>query len=144
MLRTILAVVGGYVAMVVVVFGTFTGLFLALGTERVFQPGTFDPSGIWLFSTLGVAIAAAIIGGFVARRLGSSGGVKGLAALVLVLGFVSAWPALTGTDDRPNVRTGEVSNMEAAANARQPVWVALALPFIGVAGVLIGGRASRR
>jgi hypothetical protein len=34
--------------------------------------------------------------------------------------------------------------MEAAANARQPVWVALALPFIGVAGVLIGGRASRR
>jgi hypothetical protein len=49
-----------------------------------------------------------------------------------------AVPMLTAT---PAASRGpEVSNTEAMMNARQPVWAALANPFIGAFGVLLGAR----
>jgi hypothetical protein len=143
MLRTVLAVIGGYLVMAVVVFVTFTCLYLLLGADGAFQPGTFDPSAIWLLATFGVSLAAAMIGGFTALRIGGGGAVKGLLGLVIVLGLLSAIPAMTGTDDRPNVRTGDVANLDAMMQARQPAWVALSLPLIGAIGVMLGGRRSR-
>jgi hypothetical protein len=60
---------------------------------------------------------------------------------VIVLGAVFAYPALAGRpDDRPTARTGEVGMMEAMMNARQPAWIALLNPVIGVVGVWIGAR----
>lgn len=37
-----------------------------------------------------------------------------------------------------------MSNLEAMTNARQPVFVAVANPVIGAAGVLLGARLVRR
>jgi hypothetical protein len=66
-------------------------------------------------------------------------GPRALAALVLLLGLLMAVPVLTGAPATAT-RGPEVGNTEAMMNARQPVWAAIANPFIGAFGVLLGAR----
>ena len=144
MLKAVLAAIVGYIVMVVVVFTTFSGSYLAMGADGAFRPGTYDVSLLWIVVSLVLAIIAAVIGGTVASRIGGPTGVKVLAGLVVVLGLLSALPVLSPeTDPRPKVRTDAVGNMEAMTNARQPAWNALLMPFLGAAGVLAGGRSKR-
>ena len=146
MLKKALAVIAGYVVMLVVIFVSLTGLYLSMGADRAFEPGTYEVSALWLALSLTLSLVAAILGGFVCARIGqSSGAVRSLAIIVVILGVIGAWPALDpAKDPRPSVRTGDVPNMEAMMNARQPPWVALSLPIIGAVGILIGAARVRR
>jgi hypothetical protein len=65
-----------------------------------------------------------------------------LVALVVVLGLVSAVPALYAVEATA-VRTGEISNLQAMMNAKEPKWVSVLLPVIGVIGVVIGGKTKK-
>ena len=144
MLKTVLAAIVGYIVMVIVVFATFSLSYLGMGADRAFQPGTYEVSFLWIAVSLVLAIIAAVIGGTVALRIGGPTAPKVLAGIVVVLGLLSALPALNpGADPRPAVRTEAVGNMEAMSNARQPAWNALLMPFLGAAGVLAGGRSKR-
>ncbi len=133
-------VVLGYLVMFAVVFVTFTGAFFLLGVERTFQPGSYEGTMTWHVVSVVLGLAAAMIGGVVCLVIArSQTGPRVLAALVLLLGLVFAVPVLTGPP-APATRGPEVSNTEAMMNARQPVWAALANPFIGAFGVLLGAR----
>ena len=58
-----------------------------------------------------------------------------------MLGLLSAIPVfMTSNPAEAKIRAGAVGNMEAMMNAKQPTWIALLNPLIGVAGVMIGGR----
>lgn len=141
MLRLVGSVIVGYLSMFVVVFALLTIGYLALGAERAFKPGVYDVTAGWLVLMLIVSLVAALIGGKVCVLVGkSSRAVFALAGLVLILGLLSAIPALAASGDEPKPRAGAVSNSEAMTNAKQPVWVALLMPVLGVAGVLVGGR----
>ena len=143
MLRKIAAVIVGYLAMFIVVFGCLTGAYLGLGAERVFQPGSYEVTGLWLIVWFIVSLAAALVGGAVCARIGkSSRAVLSLAILVLVLGILSALPALKPPAGEIKPRTDGPSNLEAMMSAKQPTWVLFLTPLIGVVGVLIGGRHS--
>ena len=48
MLRLILGVIVGYIAMSLFFIAIFTGAYLALGQERVFQPDSYEVSTLWL------------------------------------------------------------------------------------------------
>jgi hypothetical protein len=143
MTRTVLGVILGYVVMFVIVFVTLTVSYLVLGMERTFQSGSFDVTALWIFVMLVFSFLAAIAGGKVCRIVSGRGlGLILLVALVLVLGLVSAVPALYAVETTA-VRTGEVSNLQAMMNAKEPKWVSVLLPVIGVIGVVIGGRAKK-
>lgn len=145
MLKAVLAVIAGYVAMAAIIFVVFTGLYSAMGPDRAFQPGTYEVSGLWLVASFSVSLVAAILGGVVARRISGPGAARALAALVVVLGLVMAWPVLNpSADTRPTVRSAGTPNLEAMQNARQPAWVSLTIPLVGAVGVLIGGSRGRR
>ena len=146
MLKSVLAVIAGYVVMLVFIFLTFSGVYLAMGADRAFLPGTYEVSMLWLAVCFALSLAAAIAGGWVCGRVaGSAAAPRALAALVLVLGVVMALPTLNpASDPRPTVRASDVPNMEAMTNARQPAWVAFLLPVIGAAGVMIGAGRTRR
>jgi len=146
MLKKVLAVFAGYLTMLVFIFAVFTGLYLAIGPDRAFEPGTYEVSMLWLVLSLTLSLVAAILGGYVCAVVGnSSAAVRSLAILVVALGILSAWPALDpAKDPRPNVRTAEVPTMEALMTLRQPPWVAMSLPFIGAVGILIGAARVRR
>ncbi len=142
MLRTIGGVLGGYVTMVMLVFITFTIAYLAMGAEGAFKPGSYEVTTLWLVVSIALGLIAAAVGGVVCLAIAKNHkAVLALAGLVLALGLLSAIPVMMNpTPTEVKIRDGAVGNMEAMMNAKQPTWIALLNPLIGVAGVMIGGR----
>jgi hypothetical protein len=146
MARAIIAVIVGYIVMFFLVFLTFTCVYLLLGADAAFKPGTYDASNLWLAIAFAVNFVIAIIGGLICAAIAKGGRAHiALAIVVFVLGLLLAIPSIMAQKAKLNmVRTGNVSNMEAMQRAKEPIWVPFLFPFIGAAGVLIGGRLKRR
>jgi hypothetical protein len=145
MLRSIVAVVLGYLVMFVLIFATFSAAYLAMGADKAFQPGSYETSGLWLVTSFALGSVAAVVAGFVCAavaRRGSRAPVA-LIVVVLVIGALSAVPVLLASEGEPKERGGNVSNLEAMQNAKQPGWVALLNPIVGAAGVALGARLKR-
>jgi hypothetical protein len=139
MIRGIVGVVVGYVVMAVLIFLTFSLAYLGMGSNRAFNPGSFDPSLFWIVISFFLSFVAALIGGYTCATIAKSRrAVHVLAGLVFVIGIIVAIPVLTSGDPRRNVRTGDVPNLEAMTKARTPGWVALMNPLIGAVGVIVG------
>lgn len=134
----------GYVVMAALIFATFTGAYLAMGTEAAFRPLTYEPSNLWIVVSFILGFAAAVAGGWVCAAVARDGNAPWiLAFVVLVLGLALALPALRRTPTM-EPRLGNVPNMEAMTKAYTPAWIALLNPVIGAAGVLLGGRIRRQ
>ena len=141
MARAILSVVVGYVVMFAAIFVLFSGLYLALGQERSFEPGSYDPSALWNAVSFTLGILAAVLGGYVCASISrTTTPPKALAGVVLVIGLISAVPVLMAATTPAEQRTGDVGNLDAMMKAKQPAWVAVANPFVGFVGVLLGSR----
>lgn len=142
--RSISSVVIGYAVMFAAIFLTFSGLYFLLGQELSFQPGTYDPSMLWTVVSFVLGMGAAILGGYVCARIARTATApKVLAGVVLVIGLLSAVPVLMAAATPAEARTGKVGNLDAMMKAKQPAWVAVANPFVGLVGVLLGGRLRR-
>ena len=142
--RAILSVVAGYLVMFATIFLSFTGLYLILGQDLSFQPGNYEPSVLWIVASFALGIGAAMLGGYSCARIARAATPpKVLAGLVLVIGVLSAAPALMAETTPAETRSGEVGNLDAMMKAKQPAWVAVANPFVGLAGVLLGSRLRR-
>jgi hypothetical protein len=141
-MRTVLAVIAGYLVIFAVVFLAFSAAYLAMGADSAFQPGSYEVTGLWIAVSLVLSFAAAAAGGYVCAAIGRTmRAAWALAGLVVVLGFLMAIPVMTTpADTQAAVRAAETGNFEAMGNARQPVWLALLNPFIGAAGVMLGAR----
>jgi hypothetical protein len=137
--RLIGSVVIGYLVMAAFVFVTFTILWMILGTDGAYKPGSWEISGTWLVFSIVLTILSAVLGGMACAALAKkASGPQILAAVVVILGLVMAIPVLTQSDETPEPRPVEVSMTEAMQNARQPTWIALLNPVLGAVGVLIG------
>jgi uncharacterized membrane protein len=67
-----------------------------------------------------------------------------LAGLVLVLGIVFALPKLTTpATQTAQVRSSELSNMEAMQKAEQPSAILILNPIIGAFGIFMGARLRK-
>jgi hypothetical protein len=139
MFRSIVAVVAGYLVMVVLVIAAFSLSIVA--PDFAFQKDSFEVTAAWLVFTLAVSFAAAIVGGFVcawiARRRSAT---HALAALAIVLGLGGAVSNLTKERPTASESAAGLSVMARSERAVQPNWYAFALPFVAAAGILIGGR----
>lgn len=130
--------------MFAVVFITFSIAFVMMGTSGAFEEGSYDVTLLWLIVSFVLGLTAAVTGGFVCAAVARGPKTPlALAGLVLVLGLVMAVPVLTASDDgQPKTREADVSTFDAMQQAKQPVWVALANPFVGFIGVVIGARVK--
>jgi len=142
MLRNILAVIVGYIAMAILVGGGLAVAYLILGTEGAYKPGSYEVTGTWIAAMITVGIVAALAGGITCAKLSShsKGAVMGLMAVVVALSVVdfamrSARPELSPEEQ---IRTGEVAMSEAPARAVSPIWFSVANPIIGVVGIMLG------
>ena len=144
MLRIIGGVVLGYVAMFVAMFAGLTALFLVLGADATFEPGTYHPTNTWLIPQFAVMFAAAAIGGYVAMVIGRTRSTMiAVVVVIAVLGGVSGYYEMTAATPYPGARGSDVSNFDAMTKAQQPDWASLAKPAIGILGVLVGCRTRR-
>jgi hypothetical protein len=145
MLRTVAGILGGYAVIALFIMASFTLLWLGLGQERAFLPGTTRVSGAWLLASMPLNLLAAIIGGWVAARIAHHKpqvAVSGLIVVLLLLGFASAVSlgiSVQGDAPPPPPPASGLGPMEAATAAIQPLWVAWVLPVLGAVGVWIGG-----
>ena len=142
MLRAVLAVIVGYLVMALLVFTTFSLAYLLMGADGAFSPGTYDVTPLWLVVSFVFSFIAAVVGGWVCATIARrSTAAKGFAAVVFILGLIVALSVIMAPDDaRPQVREGNVGNIAAMQNAKQPGWVALLNALIAPAGILLGAR----
>ncbi|MBE0550960.1 MAG: hypothetical protein IH619_01090 [Ignavibacterium sp.] len=145
MVRNILGVVLGYVAMFAFVFITFTGLYFLLGADGAFQPDTYEVSLVWIVISLILGLAAAVLGGYLCVLISKNQkATMVLAGLVLVLGIAMAIPVLgDSSNEVQEMRNDNTPNMEAMQKAKQPPLVALLNPIIGALGVFAGSRLKK-
>src|SRR6266849_4149027 len=146
MLRSVLAVIVGYIVMFILQVAAFMTIYTLVGANWSFKPASYQASTRWTVMQFAVVGVTAIIAGLICALIAKGGKAPlVLAAVVLVLGFALA---VLGTTMRPadthEVRTGNVPNMVAMSKARHPAWVIFLGPVIGAAGVLIGGKLKRR
>lgn len=142
MIRNILGVLLGYLAAGLAIFAIFTGAYAVLGAEGSFRPDSFEVSPVWTVLAIAVGILAATLGGFICRLIArNKKAVLALALLMVVLGALTAALELSGATGKPQgPRTARLSNNEAMAQARQPLWMLFLNPLLGFAGVMLGGR----
>ena len=102
MLRSILGGIAGYVVMFILIFVMFTALYLGLGADRAFTPGTYQVSVLWIAVSTVLGTIAAIAGGYIAALAGKGmTAVKVLAGIILVMGLITvAMVAMTARRGR--------------------------------------------
>lgn len=142
MLRNILAVVFGYIVMLLIVIGGLTAAYLAMGADRAFEPGNYEITTLWVAVWIIDTIAAALLGGIVCAKISKhrKGAILSLMLLIAVLGASDVVFRMLKDAPSPDqlVRTGDTPNLEAMQSAQSPMWVYLSNPIIGVVGVMLG------
>lgn len=145
MIRMIAGVVVGYLVMAVLIFGSLTAAYLALGTDRVFAPGSYNVSELWLAVNIILSTLAAVIGCTVAAVVaGRSKAALVLCGVMLVLGLAMAVGQMASPRPDPGPRDGAVANLDAMMKARQPTWYMFAIPIIGGVAAVATERVLRK
>ena len=138
MLKAVVGVLAGYIIMAVVVLTSFSIAYVLMGADRAFEPGSYDPSALWIGTSFVLGFIAAAVGGAVGTLIWCFRQKVVVAALVMVIGLSMAVAGMMAPAGPVTARTGDVDNLEAMKAAKTPDWVALANPFVGAAGVLAG------
>ncbi len=149
MIRAILSVIIGYVALFIWVVATMTGAWFALGSDFAFDKGTYDASTGWSVVSLALGAIGAVIAGLVTTSIARTATpAKVLAGIVLVHGFVQAVAYQVGDATaeaaEQTVPVDELTVWQAATTTQPQAWYSYTLPLVGCAGVLMGGRMRRR
>src|SRR5258706_1902175 len=146
MLRSVLAVIVGYVVMFILQVTAFMTIYTLVGANWSFKPASYEASTRWTVMQFGVILVTTIIAGLICATIAKGGKAPlALAAVVLVLGLALAFASTAlRPADTHEIRTGSVTNMEAMSKARHPSWVTFLGPVIGALGVVIGGKLKRQ
>jgi hypothetical protein len=123
----------------------FTGLYFALGVERVFQADSYEVSMLWIGLTLVIAFLVCLFAGYLCAAISNSWRTCQIFALIVfLLALLQCFSALKRNPDAPNVRAGEVAMFDAMKLAVSPLWLHFVNPVLSGAAVLIGARMKRR
>lgn len=145
MLKSIVAIIVSYAAMIVFFFAAFTGCYIALGANRAFQPDSYEVSMLWILLALVVSLLGSMLGGYICAAISrNTRTYQVFAFIVFLLGLLACIPAMKRNPDWPNVRAGEVENLQAMQLAVTPMWAHLLTPVISAVGVLAGAGMKRR
>ena len=145
MLKSILAIIVSYVVMFVVFMAIFTGLYFALGVDRVFLSDSYEVSMLWIGLTLVIGFFVSMFAGYLCAAISKSWRTCQIFALIVfLLALLQCVSALKRNPDAPNTRAGEVGMFDAMKLAVSPLWLHFVNPILSGAGVLIGARLKRR
>ena len=145
MLKSIVGVIVSYAIMFVFFMAVFSGSYSALASERVFQADSYEISSLWIRLTIVLSLLGSMIGGYLCAAISKSKRTcQVFAFIVFFLSLLACLPALKRNPDAPNVRAGEVSNLDARRLAVMPLWLPLVNSVTNAAGVLLGARIKRR
>src|SRR5438477_12989262 len=143
MLRSIVGVIVGYAVIFVFFFATFTGAYVALGVERIFQPDSYEVSTLWLVLSAALSLCGSILGGYICAAISKNKRTcRVFAGIVFIILILFCIPKMR--DEGPHVRAGEISSMDAMRLTQMPIWMHLLNPVLAAVGVLLGARIKLR
>ncbi len=143
-LRNVLAAVAGYVAMFAIVFIGFSFIWMIVGADGAFRPGSWEVSTNWILASIALGLLAAVFGGLVCERLGAnSHALYILLGLIVLMAVLSAMPD-GGTVADPGPRGADIGMFDAMSKVRQPSWLLWLNPLVGIVGAITGARLARR
>jgi len=143
MLKSILAVIAGYIVMALFAFAAFTCAYLGLGVDRVFEADSYAVSTLWIVLMIAITLFAGILGGLVCAAISKSKTTcLVFAAIVFVLSLIVAVPNMM-KEHTAVVRAGDVPNLQAMQLAQTPSWLCVLNPVLGAVGVLLGARMKK-
>src|SRR3954447_205874 len=144
MLKSIIAIVVSYVAMLVLFMAVFAGLYFVFGVERVLQADSYEISTLWLVLSIVGSFFVALLTGWLCVRLSNSFRVGEVFALVVLVGSaIMCVSSLYHESGGPNVRAGEVGFFDAMERGVSPRWLHFVNPVLTAAGALAGSRLKR-
>ncbi len=137
--RNVLAIIIGYVAIALTVAIGLSSAYFALGSEGVFQPGVYELTTTWVVAAVAVNIISAVIGGIVCALIARGKSTTLIfAAIVLILGIAVAFPTIASYDTELPARPDDITMSEAMMEGRQPTWFAFSNPFVVAIGIVLG------
>jgi hypothetical protein len=147
-MRAIVAVVAGWLTMVIVVMVLFVLGPLLLGLERVFEPGLYRATPLWIACGVAIGLLASALGGWVAARLGRGRGpVLALAVLVVVGTLASELTRKPLADPlavRPPGQTAGEALRLSRKHSAEPLVTRVTNPIVGLLGLWIGASLALR
>src|SRR5713101_6280266 len=91
MLKSVLAVIVGYIVMFILQVAAFMTIYTLMGADWSFKPGSFQASTRWTVMQFAVLFVTALIAGLICAAIAKGGKAPlALAAVVLALGFLFA------------------------------------------------------
>lgn len=144
--RSIAGVIVGYIAMFILNFLGFVGLYAVVGPGQAFKARSYLASNRWILMSLVIIFITAIIAGLICAAIAGGGRAPmALAVVVIVLGLLLAIPAVMKARANAGMaRPPEITQMEAAQNAYWPIWTPFVFPFVSAIGVMVGGKLKKR
>ena len=137
MLRSIVGMVAGYVALSLFFFAVFTGAYFVLGVDYIFRPESYAVTPLWWVLSAAISLGGSVLAGYVCAAISRSKRTCQLfAGVILVVLILFCIPKMR--DSTPHVRTGEVSAMDAMRLTQMPIWMHLLNPVLAALGVLLG------
>lgn len=140
-MRALGGLVAGWLALGVIVIAGFAAGPALLGLERVFEPGSYRATPLWIAVALAIGLVAACAGGWLAARIGRGRGAPLALAVLVLVGAILSELRLT-PEGAPVARPPEQSVLEALAasreHAREPLVTRVTNPLAGLLGVALG------
>jgi hypothetical protein len=143
MLKSVAGIVLGYIVMAIFGFATLTGAYLGLGADRVFEPGSYVVSALWIALMIVITVISGFLGGLTCRAISKSR-TTGLffGAIVFVISFGFALPHIM-KEQTPVTRSGEVPNLQAMAMGQTPSWLCIVNPVLAGLAAVMGSRVKK-
>jgi hypothetical protein len=146
MLRQIAGFIVGYILMMAIVVLCFLVGPMLLGVDRVFQPGSYDASMLWVIIAMGITLFAALAGGAICTLIAASKRPAiVMAAIVVILGSINIF--MGAGRPNPPPRPADQSLVDAFQSAmeygREPLLTRVSNPVLGGLGVLLGMALAR-
>jgi hypothetical protein len=145
MLKSILAIVVSYIAMMLLFSLAFAALYAGLGVERVFQSDSYEISTLWLVLSIVGSFFMAMFAGWLCVTISKSVRTGQVFALIVLVGSaIMCLSALYRESEGPHVRAGDVGFFDGMERGVSPRWLHFVNPVLSAAGALAGARMKRR
>src|SRR6476646_5079559 len=137
MIRSILAMVAGYIVLSIFFFVAFIGVYSLLGVDFVFKPESYAVTPLWWVFSAVIGLVGSALAGYVCAAISKSMRVCQIfAGVVFVILILFCIPKMR--DSTPRFRSGPVSTMDAMRMTQMPIWMHVVNPVLSALGVILG------
>ncbi len=141
MLKKVIGVIVGYIAMSIALFTMFSGLYTILGTAGSFQEGSYSVTYTWMLVGFIVFLIAGAVAGFVAVLIGNTANTAvWMAGVILIFGLLMAVGQVVQVPADPDRVAAEIGLLDAMGAAQQPLWSTTLNAVMGFLGAIAAGK----